>query len=524
MVASIRWVRRAAPPEYRPGVTGPDSTPRAPLVPEPVVHHPVPPARWPTREEAARSRWFSPIALGRGLVARTRTWVPAMVPWRATEDGFVTDDVVDWYARFARGRPGVLVVEATGIRDVPSGPLLRIGHDRFLPGLARLVTAVREASGGETRLCVQVIDFLGIRRRPAPEAYFGRFLAVGDALRRRASAVLGDPTLLGAPEAVVRARLLAADRAAHEAILDARELEALDLGARERVTDVHLPHVRDLPRALPGLFADAAQRARRAGFDGVELHYAHAYTMASFLSRTNTRADGYGGSLAGRLRLPLEVAAAVRACVGEFPVGVRFLGDEVIDGGTRLDEATQVGVALARAGLDWLSVSKGGKFEDARPPAVGEAVYPYTGPSGRECMPTVRSDARGPFGRNVPLAAAVKRAVNAAGLRTPVVAAGGIATFEQAEAVLAAGDADVVASARQSLADPDWFEKVRLGLGAQVRRCEFTNYCEGLDQKHKQVTCKLWDREFDAADASVARSSDGRRRLVAPPWTPDLPA
>ena len=61
-----------------------------------------------------------------------------MVPWRATEDGFVTDDVLDWYERFAKGRPGGLVIEATGIRDVPSGPLLRIGHDRFIPGLKRV--------------------------------------------------------------------------------------------------------------------------------------------------------------------------------------------------------------------------------------------------------------------------------------------------------------------------------------------------------------------------------------------------
>ena len=60
------------------------------------VRHPVPPAKWPTREEAARSRWFSPITLGTRLVAAERTWVPAMVPWRATDDGFVTQDVLDW--------------------------------------------------------------------------------------------------------------------------------------------------------------------------------------------------------------------------------------------------------------------------------------------------------------------------------------------------------------------------------------------------------------------------------------------
>ena len=79
------------------------------------------------------------------------------------------------------------------------------------------------------------------------------------------------------------------------------------------------------------------------------------------------------------------------------------------------------------------------------------------------------------------------------------------------------GEADIVASARQSLADPDWFLKVRSGHGDQVRRCTFTNYCEALDQRHKQVTCKLWDREaLDEPD--VRLDVTGRRRLVAPSW------
>ncbi|MDE1972396.1 MAG: hypothetical protein KGI48_04370, partial [Hyphomicrobiales bacterium] len=95
--------------------------------------------------EAAASRLFSPVVIGPTTLEQ-RTWVPAMVPWRATEDGYVTEDVIDWYERFARGQPGAIVLEATGIRDVPSGPLLRIGHDRFLPGLRRLVETVRKAS------------------------------------------------------------------------------------------------------------------------------------------------------------------------------------------------------------------------------------------------------------------------------------------------------------------------------------------------------------------------------------------
>ena len=486
------------------------------------IRHRPPPARWPTAEEAARSRWFSPARIG-GLAVAERTWVPAMVPWRATEDGVVTPEVLEWYARFAEGQPGVLVVEATGIRDVASGPLLRIGDDRFIPGLERLVETVRQRSGARTRLFLQCIDFLTVRRRPEPEKYFTRFLAVDAGLRQRLAAAAGEPAWLEAPEPAIRAHLLEAstrEPGLVDAVLTAREREALDFGYRERVWDTHLPWIRELPETLPGLFAEAARRAREAGFDGVELHYAHAYTMASFLSRLNTRPDGYGGPREQRVRLPLEVLAAVRTRVGaDYVVGIRFLGDDVVEGGSRLEDAAWFGVRFAEHGADYLSISKGGRFEDARQPKVGEAVYPYTGRSGYECMPTVISDERGPFGRNVPLAAAIRAAVREAGFETPVVTSGGIFGFEQAESLLARGEADFVAAARQTLADPDWFRKIRLGHGGDVRRCEFTNYCEGLDQHHKQVTCKLWDR-VDVGAPGVRRAADGKRRLSAPVWTP----
>ncbi|HVS18645.1 MAG TPA: NADH:flavin oxidoreductase, partial [Planctomycetota bacterium] len=448
-------------------------------------------------------------------------WVPAMVPWRASDEGFVTPAVLDWYRRFALGRPGVLVVEATGIRDVPSGPLLRIGHERFLPGLRELVRTVREASDGHTRLLIQTIDFLGLRRRPEKASWVRRFLVLDDALRALAP---------GRDDAAVREALLELPHEELLALLDARQRRDLEYGWRETVNDLHQPRIAELPRVLPGLFADAARRAREAGFDGVELHYARAYTMASFLSRTNVRADGYGGSRAARARLPLEVLAAVRAAVGDdYTVGCRFLGDEVIEEGSRAEDAVDYGVRFARAGMDFLSLSKGGKFDDAKQPKVGEAVYPYTGESGHECMPTVRIDdptdpaSRGPFGRNLHLSRAVRAAVRAAGCDTPVVGCGGVNSFELAEAALALGDCDLVGAARQTLADPDWFQKVREGRGADVRRCVYTNYCEGLDQRHKQVTCQLWDRELDAPDPwtrsngpAIALSHDGKRRLVAP--------
>jgi 2,4-dienoyl-CoA reductase-like NADH-dependent reductase (Old Yellow Enzyme family) len=483
------------------------------------VRHRLPPARWPTRDEAAHALWFTPRRLGRQLLVHQRTWVPAMVPWRATDDGLVTSAVLDWYARFADGQPGVLVVEATGIRDIRSGPLLRIGDDRFIPGLRRLVETVRERSRARTRLFIQLIDFLRVNRRPEPATFFGRFLVVSPDLRARLATALGDARWREAPEPDVRARLSAADRSLLDTVLSAQEREALDYGYRERVWDLHLPWIRELPAVLPGLFAEAARRAQEAGFDGVELHYAHAYTMASFLSRLNTRDDGYGGPREHRVRLPLEALAAVRARVGpEYVVGIRYLGDDVVAGGSRLDDAAWFGARFAEAGVDYLSVSKGGRFEDAKQPKIGEAVYPYTGESGYECMPTVLSDERGPFGRNVPLAAAIRRAVRETGADTPIVTSGGIHSFDQAEGILGRGEADFVGAARQSLADPDWFRKIRLGLGHLVRRCEFTNYCEGLDQRHKQVTCKLWDRTFTLGDPAVAVTTDGKRRLNPPPW------
>lgn len=472
------------------------------------VKHPLPNVRWPLEAEASQSRWFSPLFTGR-LSLETRTWVPAMVPWRATEDGMVTTEVLEWYERFAQGEPGALVVEATGVRDVPSGPLLRAGHDRFVPGLARIAERVKTASGGHTRLFLQLIDFLPIKRRPPRDLYLKRYLAITE--RHRQLTAVGDAT-----EAEVRARLEAMNDADLSLTLDERELEALQFGYRDRVTDLDKPHVRDLPRVLPDAFAAAAVRAEQAGFDGVELHYAHAYTMASFLSASNDRQDGYGGSREHRVRLPIEVFQRVRALVGpKFVVGCRFLTDEVVPRGSGVDDAIFFAVEFARAGLDFLSLSRGGKFEDAKQPAVGAAAYPYTGRSGWECMPTVIGDARGPFGRNVQDAAAIRHTVRAAGFDTPVVVTGGIHAFEQAEAIVATGAADIVGAARQTLADPDWFRKMRMGLGDQVRRCSFTNYCEALDQRHRQVTCKLWDRT-GLDEPGVRLSCDGRRRLTAP--------
>src|SRR5438045_8472504 len=193
------------------------------------IKHSIPETRWPTVEEAARSLLFQPLKIG-ALTLASRTWVPAMVPWRATEDGLVTQDNLDWYRRFAEGRPAALVVEATGVRDIPSGPLLRIGHDRFLPGLKQLVATVREASEGHTKLFIQIIDFLAVKRRPERAKYFQRFLEITEHHRQRLSGLTGYSHWTTFDEQTVREFLFHAEDELVAQVLGALELDALWFG------------------------------------------------------------------------------------------------------------------------------------------------------------------------------------------------------------------------------------------------------------------------------------------------------
>ena len=256
-------------------------------------------------------------------------------------------------------------------------------------------------------------------------------------------------------------------------------------------------------------FGDAVARAREAGFDGAELHSAHAYTLASFVSRVNPRRDDYGGTLEGRLRLIGRVMETIERKVGkDFPVGVRFLADEFIKDGFTVNDAKLIGLRLAELGAAYLSLSVGGKFEDAIH-APGQVPYPYTGYSGDRCMP-------GNWYPNVPHAhfsAEIKAYVKAHGYDTPVATTGKISDPDAAEALLAEGKVDVIGIARGLLADPDWPRKVRAGERDRIIRCDYCNVCKHLDGTHTRVICSLWPQ-----GALQAPADD--RIAGAPDWGP----
>ena len=207
-------------------------------------------------------------------------------------------------------------------------------------------------------------------------------------------------------------------------------------GYRERVTDVELPHIRDLPKALPPLFAAAARRARRRP----------ASTASSFTTRTPTR---WPRSFRARTRATTATAArsrtacvclsrrsqAVRASVGpELRRRLPFSRRRMHRGRQSARRDARLGRRL-RDARGWTSFRPRAAESSRTParPAVGAAAYPYTGPSGYECMPQFISDARGPFGRNAGPTRAIRDAIRAAGLATPVVCAGGVHNFAMAE-------------------------------------------------------------------------------------------
>jgi 2,4-dienoyl-CoA reductase-like NADH-dependent reductase (Old Yellow Enzyme family) len=191
--------------------------------------------------------------------------------------------------------------------------------------------------------------------------------------------------------------------------------------------------------AIRSAFAGAAERAARLGLAAIQLHGAHGYLLHQFLSPlSNRRADEYGGSVENRMRFPLEVFDAVRAAFpAERPVTMRVSGTDWVDGGWNIEQTIEFARALEARGCAAIHVSSGGLDPRQQIPV---------GPSYQ-----------------VPLARAVKGAVS-----IPVVAVGLITAFEQAEAIVGSGDADLIALARGILYDPRWPWHAAAELGAQV--------------------------------------------------------
>jgi 2,4-dienoyl-CoA reductase-like NADH-dependent reductase (Old Yellow Enzyme family) len=264
----------------------------------------------------------------------------------------------------------------------------------------------------------------------------------------------------------------------------------LNVGRREqprRVEELSLKEVWTIPRS----FAKAAYRARTAGFDAVELHFAHAHTVSSFLSRSNVRNDRYGGSLEKRLRLAEEVLQKARKEVGtDYVIGAVMNGDEFCITGNTLKQSRIIALRLAELGLDYLRVSDGGRFDD-RIPRKGKAMNLYADYSENRAVPPNWM----PEKVNVHLCANLKATLNGAGHETTMITAGRIPTATVAEEILESGEADMVAIGRPILCDPFWVKKSKEGREKDIQKCRYCNECRERGVHFEKVYCAQWRRE-----------------------------
>jgi 2,4-dienoyl-CoA reductase-like NADH-dependent reductase (Old Yellow Enzyme family) len=256
-------------------------------------------------------------------------------------------------------------------------------------------------------------------------------------------------------------------------------------GWRQKVSDFK---PEDLP-VIVKQHAEAAKRAIAAGFDFIELHNAHAYTLSSFLSMSNDRKDEFGGPLKNRMRLPTEVYEAVRAVAGDnYPIGVRINGEDFTIPGTTVLQSAKIAQKFAELGADYISVSAGNRFEDAPPPPEGMPPDAMSGYSGKRLSPGWWF----PDGTHVHLAEGVRKAVRDAGFETPIVAAGKIRTPKLAEQIIEEGKADLIGMCRQLLCDPDWPIKAKEGREKDIVQCTACNWCLEADARMEKVNCSRW--------------------------------
>lgn len=358
---------------------------------------------------------FSKIKI-RTLELKNRAVMPAIGTGYGNKDSTVSDRLVAYLARRARGGTGLIVTEICAVDPRGRGFKAEVGmwDDRFIPGLSRIPEAVHREGG---KVAAQL-------------HHAGRetFKQVLDELPEAPSAI---------PSVILN-----------------QPCEAMSIDRIHEVVNA---------------YGSAALRAKKAGFDAVEIHGAHGYLITQFLSPfSNHRTDEYGGSDEKRARFAIEIAEAVRSSVGaDFPVIMRVSADELIRGGYDLEFMKYLAPRLEAAGVDALHVSVG--------------VYSTPGNLSIPSMDTEE-------GFNLFRARAIKELVS-----IPVIGVGRIHDPRLAEEALRRGDADLISFGRQHLTDPDFLLKARRGEYDDIRWCMACNQgcIERLSYEMKSATCSL---------------------------------
>ena len=340
-------------------------------------------------------RIWDPFRIGE-MELKNRVVIPPMVTQYASEEGYVTEQIKNYYEARARGGAALIIVEGAYVHPRGQGlvNLLNISDDKCISGMSELVQVIHRH---QTKAALQIY-------------HCGR---------KTTSELIGMQLVAPSP------------------------LACPDLGNNVE-GEVPKELTIDEIAEIVACFAKAALRVKRAGFDGVEIHGAHAYLIDQFLSRsTNKRQDSYGGSLPNRARFLIEIIKAVREAVGKsYPVWCRIHGKLYDEEGTTLEEAQQTSRMAQEAGADAIHVSAFGS---------GSPIF-KTSPT---FVPAVIAD----------LVEGIKKTVT-----IPVIASGKI-TPEAGEKILEEGKTDLISIGRGFIAEPELINKVASGKLEDITPC-----------------------------------------------------
>lgn len=376
---------------------------------------------------------FQPIKIG-SLELKNRISMPA-IHHSFTPDGFVNDRLVKYYETRARGGAALIIVGGCTIDNLGIGPkMIGLHDDCYIDGLKKLTGAVKSAG------------------------------------------------------ASIAAQLYQAGRYTHSFLIGQQSIAPSPVASR-LTREVPREMTREDIKTVIESFADASLRARKAGFDAVEIIASAGYLICQFLSPlTNQRTDEYGGSWENRCRFGIEVIKRVREKVGsDFTILVRLSGNDFMPGGNTNREAAMFAVELEKAGVDCFNVT-GGWHESRVPQITGDL-------------------SRGVFAY---LAAGVKAVVG-----VPVIASNRINDPQVAEQILFNGQADMVNMGRPLIADPDLPDKIVAGDTASIRRCLACNQgCMDMVFTLQDVHCAVNPMAGREHEITVKPSTSPRKVLV----------
>ena len=394
---------------------------------------------------------FSPIQLGNIELANRVVHVPTDIS-SSHADGEVSERDIAHHADIARGGAGFIIVGATtpnAKTGRPTVTCLVADGDNYVPGLARLAESMHRYGA---KCAVQL-------QHPGRQCAIPRY------------------NTLGANDRVLKLPW----SAGHEIIYE---------NAEEKGKEIRAASIAEILE-LVDEFSEAAWRVKQAGFDAVELHAAHGYLLAEFMSPAlNRRTDRFGGSFENRMRFPLAIIDQIhKKCGKNFPVLVRYSFDEWVPEGRTLDEGVETARVLERAGCAAVDLSMGlqesaGAGFDPMPYPQGWATY---------------------------AAEATKKAI-----RIPVITSHSLRDPEYCEQIIAEGKTDLVGLSRQMLADPYWPVKAQYGRVRSIRKCiSCLGGCwqESLMAKH-EIACSINPGCGNPAFAHMERSSRPVRLAV----------